>query len=251
MTETLYLTRATLRRNASAAAIRPLLTPDDDSVRVSAAHRLVWTLFADSPDRERDFLWREASPGMFYLLSQRRPEDATGLFDIDEPKEFAPALRVGDRLQFSLRANATVARGAGSGGRGKPHDVVMDALFRIPRGERGKVRDEVTQAVGAKWLAAQGARAGFAIGEEAVEGGGGEVVENNDVRMSIRAGPHVRVTRYSTLRLDRKGRPAELGVLDFEGMLEVREPALFTMALAKGFGRAKAFGCGLMLIRRA
>jgi CRISPR system Cascade subunit CasE len=41
-----------------------------------------------------------------------------------------------------------------------------------------------------------------------------------------------------------------VGVLDFEGMLVVEAPELFLASVAQGFGRAKAFGCGLMLIRR-
>jgi CRISPR system Cascade subunit CasE len=34
-------------------------------------------------------------------------------------------------------------------------------------------------------------------------------------------------------------------------VLEVVSPDVFLEALARGFGKAKAFGCGLMLIRRA
>jgi len=34
-------------------------------------------------------------------------------------------------------------------------------------------------------------------------------------------------------------------------VLTVEDPPLFLVALAAGFGRARAFGCGLMLIRRA
>jgi CRISPR system Cascade subunit CasE len=42
-----------------------------------------------------------------------------------------------------------------------------------------------------------------------------------------------------------------IAVLEFAGVLTVRDPARFLAALAQGFGHAKAFGCGLMLIRRA
>jgi CRISPR system Cascade subunit CasE len=61
------------------------------------------------------------------------------------------------------------------------------------------------------------------------------------------------VTGYRTLRLDRAGRGAEarIGVLDFEGTLEVTNPTSFIEAIGHGLGRSKAFGCGLMLIRRA
>ena len=47
----------------------------------------------------------------------------------------------------------------------------------------------------------------------------------------------------------RKGQP-QFGILDFLGTIEVTEPDQFLEALHRGFGRAKAFGCGLMLIRR-
>jgi CRISPR system Cascade subunit CasE len=40
------------------------------------------------------------------------------------------------------------------------------------------------------------------------------------------------------------------GVLDISGVLEVHDPDRFLLRLAQGFGRARAFGCGLMLIRR-
>ena len=39
--------------------------------------------------------------------------------------------------------------------------------------------------------------------------------------------------------------------LDFEGVvLTVSDPAALVPAIAHGFGGAKAYGCGLMLIRR-
>ncbi len=226
----LLLSRARLRRDAPAGALWPLLVPaGPDSGRVEAAHRLVWSLFADVPERRRDFLWREAAPGIFYLLSARRPEDRHGLFDIDPPKVFAPLLNPGDRLAFSLRANATVARGGGPGRRGKPVDVVMDALYRVPPGpERAAQRAEAVQAAGRSWLVRQGERAGFRASAETV-----------------------RVLGHRVLRLARRdGDPARLGVIDLEGALEVTDPSSFLAAVACGFGRAKAFGCGLMLIRR-
>jgi CRISPR system Cascade subunit CasE len=61
------------------------------------------------------------------------------------------------------------------------------------------------------------------------------------------------VVAHRVLALPREaGRPvARLGVLDLEGVLEVSDPVRFVAALADGFGRGKAFGNGLMLIRRA
>ena len=42
----------------------------------------------------------------------------------------------------------------------------------------------------------------------------------------------------------------QFGVLDMSGVVRVEEPALFLERIAQGFGRAKSFGHGLMLIRR-
>ena len=38
--------------------------------------------------------------------------------------------------------------------------------------------------------------------------------------------------------------------LDFEGLLTVSDPGTFLSSIVRGFGAAKAYGCGLMLIRR-
>jgi CRISPR system Cascade subunit CasE len=125
----LFLSRARLRRDVPAVALARILVPEDATARVDASHRLIWALFSDSPDRERDFLWREEEPGRFMLLSARPPTDAHELFDL-ESKPFEPALSSGDRLGFTLRANPVVARSAGPGLRGKRHDVVMDLRRR-------------------------------------------------------------------------------------------------------------------------
>jgi CRISPR system Cascade subunit CasE len=45
--------------------------------------------------------------------------------------------------------------------------------------------------------------------------------------------------------------PIEFSALDLSGVLEVQDGEPFLAALLSGFGKAKAFGCGLMLIRRA
>jgi CRISPR system Cascade subunit CasE len=194
---------------------------------------LVWTLFGDTADRDRDFLWREAEPGLFYTLSHRPPEDRHAIFDLDEPKSFAPSLKCGDRLTFSLRANATIAKGGGPDRRGKRCDVVMDAIYSTPAGERASRRAEAVEIAGLGWLERQANKAGFSLGSPPT---------------SPRS---ARVTAYQTLRIDHRDGEVKFGVLDFEGVLEVTDPDRFVNAVAHGFGRAKGFGCGLMLIRRA
>jgi CRISPR system Cascade subunit CasE len=222
----LYLSRASLRRDMPINALAELLVPPHPADRVGASHKLIWALFADSAERTRDFLWREERPGYFMALSSRPPEDPHHLFDLDF-KPFTPVLSVGDRLGFTLRANPIVARPQARGERGKRHDVVMDALHSVPQHERASARPEAILIAGRTWLARQGEAYGFApLGEAAVDG-------------------------YDSLCIPRPDtRPAVFGILDISGVLEVRDPARFLARLTQGFGRARAFGCGLMLIRR-
>ena len=61
----------------------------------------------------------------------------------------------------------------------------------------------------------------------------------------------LRVDGYDTVRIPRSKHDAvEFGRLEFEGVAEVTDPSVFLTAVVGGFGRARAFGCGLMLLRR-
>lgn len=224
MTEALLI-RARLKRNASISAIASLLLPEEASARAGAAHRLVWSLFAGDTQQPRNFLWREDKESTFYVLTPHAP-GVSEIFDV-ETKVFSPNLKPGDLLQFSLRANATRAiKPPGSRGRGKRADIVMARLHAET--DRASKRPAIIDEAGCAWLAAQGAKHGFALARPpAVDG-------------------------YETLEIPRPGaRKITFSVLDFDGILKVTDAARFNAALLQGFGHAKAFGCGLMLIRRA
>lgn len=222
----LVMARARLRRDVPAVTFATLRVPTDADQQFSASHRLVWSLYADGPDRQRDFLWRQTRAGEFLMLGPRAPVDTHGLFEL-EHKDFVPKLAAGDRLGFNLRANATVSRSTARGQRGVRHDVVMNALHALPQGARAAARRDAMQVAGSDWLIRQGKTHGFALT-------GGTVLDGYD---------RVVVPRQI-------GKPAVLGVLDMSGVLEVTDPECFLMKLGQGFGHAKAFGCGLMLIRR-
>ncbi|EFH10698.1 type I-E CRISPR-associated protein Cas6/Cse3/CasE [Teichococcus cervicalis] len=233
---TLFLSRARLRQDASVAALARLLLPEAKGERVAAGHRLVWSLFAGDPAQKRDFLWREEGDGRFMLLSPSRPLDPHPLMEV-ESQPYTPNLAAGDRLHFVLRANPVISRSEAPGQRGKRHDVVMDALYATPRGARAEARFAALQQAGSAWLIKQGQAHGFELAAEPVVDG------------------------YERLRLPRPNPepgkdkppppPAIFGVMDFAGTLRVTDPACFLAAQAKGFGRARGFGFGLMLIRRA
>ncbi len=238
-----YLSRLRLSDAPSAKALDSLLNPADPGRRLDAHHKLLWAVFSDGPDRRRDFLWRDEGGGRFLTLSARQPA-VSELFAAPEVKVFAPDLAAGDRLVFSLRANATrTGKTDGRSINGNPQkrhiDLVMDALHAIPGRKdlpegtdslRAPKRMGLAQTAATTWLDGQGGRAGFRL---------------------IRA----EVGDYSVLALPgfrgpRGGQP-QFGILELTGLLEVTDAAAFTARVTAGFGRAKAFGCGLMLIRRA
>ena len=232
MTTERFLSRVRLNKNASVAALLPLLLANNEASGQSqhSGHHLVWSLFTDGPDRRRDFLWREMEQrGTFLILSSRPPVDHHELFEIDEPKLFAPLLEAGDQLQFSLRANPVVRRRDSSRTRSVKHDVVMDALRTHSKGDRAEYRFTAIQEQGLAWLKRQGDNTGF----------------------TIRPGK-VSIDSYQQHRISRKGPAAAMtfATMDFNGILDVRDPVKLLSGLAQGFGAAKAYGCGLMLIRR-
>jgi CRISPR system Cascade subunit CasE len=111
----------------------------------------------------------------------------------------------------------------------------MDRLHGLPTGARAEARLGAMEEAGRAWLEAKGERAGFRPLADAA------------------GRPRLRVDGYDQIRIPRGqgGRAITFSVLDLEGVLEVQAPDRFIDALARGFGKAKAFGCGLMLIRRA
>jgi CRISPR system Cascade subunit CasE len=219
----LYLSRLTLSKAPAAAALDVLLNPADAAARRDAHHRLLWTVFSDGPDRRRDFLWREEGRGVFLTLSARPPV-SHDLFEAPQVQEFAPVLAPGARLAFALRVNATRDRV----GLGRV-DVVMDALHQVPIEDRAAARMALAQREGSAWLAGQGERAGYRLL-------GAQVSDYSAVTLP-------------GFRSRRKGQP-QFGILEMAGVLDVVDPAVFVQRLGLGFGRAKAFGCGLMLVRR-
>ena len=163
----LYFSRATLKRDASIAAARAIAVGKDRSVQLIRAGRTPPGVVAGSrtmQDRRRDFLWRELEPGTFLNLSARQPEDRHALFDLAEPKRFAPALAAGDVLGFSLRGKPgrTAPR---LGGRSLRQARRGDgcAFEPTPPGSRSERRFPLLREKGLAWLMRQGRTRGFEV----------------------------------------------------------------------------------------
>ena len=60
------------------------------------------------------------------------------------------------------------------------------------------------------------------------------------------------VTNWAREKTFKRGAkaPIQFTYMDCEGVLAVNDPNAFAAALVNGLGRAKAFRCGLMMVRR-
>ncbi|SDF04507.1 CRISPR system Cascade subunit CasE [Celeribacter baekdonensis] len=222
----MYLSRLRLSRDPKVAALNALLDPSQMGDKSDAHHRLIWSVFAGDPTATRDFLWREEGQGVFLVQSLHPPEDSP-FFETPDVREHAPDLKPGDQLSFLLRANATRDL---RGETRKRVDVVMNLLHDVPKDQRNQKRMDLASEAAEQWMVGQGARAGF-----------------TPDRIEVQDYQTVTLPKY---RGKRRGEP-RFGILDLTGQITVTDPNAFTQKLAQGFGRAKSFGCGLMLIRRA
>jgi CRISPR system Cascade subunit CasE len=220
---------------------------------------------------------------VYYMVSQEAPSNSI-LFEVDT-KQYSPKLKTGIRLAFKLRANPTVAKKTDGKKRSTRHDVAMDAqrglLLKLAdelgikrEGTKSELRTAVLsklegspqiktrlsqlvetmemttddleapalldwalttyadQAL-ADWLMDKGKRGGFNL-----------IPRANSNGIALQAGS------YRRHALPEKGSSAGFYSVDFDGVLEVVDPDVLTAALFNGIGPSKAFGCGLMLVRK-
>lgn len=246
----MYLCRIELAADAAdnPAFWREVTTP-------YGAHQALWNLFRRSTEQSRDFLFRQdsgtgrgATRVCFHVLSKEPPrENVDGLWHIGESKIFSPQLREGDHLRFSLRASPTVKKRSGVEGKKSVRcDVVMDARKNHQTGSTPFDPVAAIQREGERWLQRQAASSGFEISRRSMD------IIGNDGLMTEIERSALAVDGYRQHRLPRRGdAPIQFSTADFEGILIVRDPKIFLEKVTLGFGAQKAFGCGLMLLRRA
>lgn len=227
----MFESRAELRPG-KLEALWPLLNARARAHPAQLCHQVLWQLFADTPERARDFLFHveRQRPLTVILRSVRPPADVLGLWDI-RTYEFQPQLHAGQRLRFRLECVATRSRPLAGAKRGKRQDVAMYALKSLPTSKQiGRTPEDFAESAGLAWLARQADASGFRCNPDAVQ-----------------------VLGYRRHRLPPPigGKPLIFGSLIFVGTLEVMAPDLFVTALGRGFGDSKAFGFGLMQVAPA
>jgi len=226
--------------------IAPVAGAERDAAQVRAAgpykeHQWLWRFFPNDPNADRDFLFHRRDINdvpRYYLVSARLPFSPAASWLV-QTRPYAPRIEPGTRLSFDLRANPVVC--AKRGGKPCRDDVVMAEKKRL-LGERGlkcwsewttddrpALYDLVTRVCGA-WLKKRSESCGFTLNQEALR------VDAYQSHMEKRQLPIERRLRFSTA--------------EFSGVLTVEDMDCFHDTLIRGIGPAKAFGCGLLLVRR-
>lgn len=234
MTTTMFLSEVTVTGMDLQNPHLVLSIMDDEKYR---QHQWLWRLFRS--EEERKFLYREriskqqidlgvyqrSSLPSFYVLSSVPPEDRDRNVTV-RTKKFMPKLLEGDKLFFELKANPVVRKKREGHKHSQKCDVLMDAKRHASDLETTWPAMEQSAK---SWLVNQGKKRGF-------------LVDSNSIA----------VRQYEQHLLTKRGvsKPIKFSSVDYQGVLSVTNPELFVTELGKGFGSSKAFGCGLMLIRR-
>ncbi|MDO9049096.1 MAG: type I-E CRISPR-associated protein Cas6/Cse3/CasE [Methylobacter sp.] len=224
---------------------------------------------------------------VYYLVSQTKPiETDDSLFNVDS-KDYQPQLEIGQRLTFECRVNPVVTRlgkkhdvvmdaqqqllkllvkelnletelpakqeksaykrlllekGGEAFSQRLTEILQIDPLYAERLQQSGQLSDRLEWALKAcvdrtleHWIIKQGERLGFKL-----------VADDNNLSK-------LQNSAYQWHSLSAKGGKADksgFSSVDFTGELQITDMNKFMEALFTGIGRSKAFGCGLLLVRR-
>lgn len=213
-------------------------------------HQWLWRFFAADPGTARDFLFRRiepqsGQPALVYTVSSRAPQAPHPAWRVDT-REYAPQVAVGQCLRFELRANPVRSIRSDGGTRSARHDVVMHAK-KQRMAANGVQRWSQMQAetVDPTYELVHSAVSDWLLGGDGKDG----VAARNGFAV---LDDSLQVDAYLQHRFPRRGaEPIRLSTVDLSGVLQVQDAERFGKALLAGVGHGKAFGCGLLLVRRA
>lgn len=187
-------------------------------------HRQLWRLFpgeekemrSNNEELRQGFLFRiednpTGRPARLLVQSLRAPEATSGIVLVGT-REFQPQPVASQRLAFLLTAN--------------PVKTITDAQRDAKPGKKSEkcrvplIKEEEQR----EWIARKLASMG-----------------------EIEA---VNILPHAPIYFRKGNRGGKLATVTFDGVLRVSDPTRMTELLRNGIGHAKAFGCGLLLVRR-
>lgn len=221
---------------------------------------------------------------IYYMVSKTKPlASEHSLFNV-ETKNYHPQLMVGQVLSFECRVNPVITKKA------KKHDVVMDAqldflkkcieknnldseLPATPKKQDYKkqllakegeaLKQQLVEILAANIRYAERVQQISTLAdllEWAIKARVDSSLENWWKRQGERCGfklvlddsglTKLQNSAYQWHALPEKGKRAGFSSVDFTGELKITDVEKFQVTLFDGLGRSKAFGCGLLMVRR-
>jgi len=225
-----HISRVSLRPDVTLAELRRHRILRLDAYGL---HQLVWKLAGRHDDQKRDFIYRaDNDPDglpIFTIVSEQPLGSVDDVWNV-ETKRYNPGIRDGENLAFSLRCNPVKAVYDADNIKLKRRGNRVDIMGSARRSDMAngirRPRHVLHLEESRLWLDRRGGQNGFAIVADSL------VVDN----YSVDDHP--------------KDEKKTLSMLDVSGVLQVRDGNAFTSMLLSGLGHARAWGCGLMLVRR-
>lgn len=211
-------------------------------------HQWLWTFFPDVAAGERPFLFRrtllsdadliafDLAKTCYYVVSSQVPVSPNALWRV-QSKPYAPVINEGDVFAFDVRVNPIVTRNK------KRFDVVMDAKTQLAK-----------QHGFASWKAMGKHKPDQPLYDFAYEASLKWMTERSDCNGFRLINDSFGVESYrsptNSQRYKQSAKEPLISTIDLNGRLQVTDVEKFTLLLQLGLGPAKAFGCGLVMIRR-
>lgn len=196
------------------------------NVNTNDLHQFMWTLFHPMP-KIRNFLYTLYN-GKIYVVSVQKPRALNGDSDLKiRVNNYNPEFSKGQPLRFDVRLALQVRRNSD----GKKVPLIY--AYREKLGDCNQNWNSLMHGALSEWFGNYSTKYGFRVRDFYVNGyhyydfkkeGNGKK-KNNDNGVNV-----------------------HFNSMDVQGVLEVVGPKVFTNTLHRGIGKARCYGCGLMLV---
>lgn len=228
----MFLSKASLRsqQRGGTGALASFLA--GASASIGQSHHLIWSLFGDRSG-DRPFLYRmtgATATSPILIASSVAPEDHHRLWDLEvRPNRLFDTLALGDRIQWSLRVNASIKSSCETGkSKSTRHCIVDRALRDKVAGPSLKIAKELVP----QWLQSR-------------------MQNKYGVKCHVE---DMRVEAYDKRQFGHGPRggqpPVVVAMTDIIGSGTITDLDALRVAISDGVGAARSYGCGLLLVKR-
>jgi len=187
-------------------------------------HQFMWGLFGHDGNK-RDFLYT-VHENKIYVVSNRIQNYKDSAIQV-RTKPYEPSFKEGDSLRFDVRFNGETRIG------NDRKSLVNAYKERLGEDRDLNWNELMHEAVGG-WFNKNSKKYGFKVRDYHIRG--------------YHHYSFVKMKKSSNLQ--NKSDKVRFDSLDIRGVLEVTGPAVFVNTLYQGIGKARGYGCGLVLVAR-